>query len=238
MQIADAADAPTGTRRKLLVAAEKMFALHGVEGASLRQITHEAGQRNESALQYHFGSREALIDEILKWRMGAIDRRRSAMVDDILADGREGDLRTLVSAVVIPLSEPARNSDEPNYYNRFLVEMHRSKGPTIDQRVAGKYDHGIQRVSALMARLLDHVPERIMRQRFAMVAVLITAGVANIEDVMSRRRLERREFNFDRAIDNLTDMAAAAVAAPISSETRKGLVGQERSRARGGKLGN
>ena len=48
------------TRLELLLAAEKLFALHGMMGVSLRQIVAATQQRNLSTVHYHFGSREAL----------------------------------------------------------------------------------------------------------------------------------------------------------------------------------
>ena len=46
------------TRERLLLTAEKLLGERGINGVSLREITREAGQRNASALHYHFGSRD------------------------------------------------------------------------------------------------------------------------------------------------------------------------------------
>ena len=56
-----AADEHASPRDALRRSAEQLFAAHGVDGVSLRQITREAGQRNTTALQYHFGSRDGLL---------------------------------------------------------------------------------------------------------------------------------------------------------------------------------
>ena len=48
--------APT-TALQLLLAAERLFAEHGLAGVSLRQISIEAGSSNNSAIRYHFGSK-------------------------------------------------------------------------------------------------------------------------------------------------------------------------------------
>ncbi|HWH31408.1 MAG TPA: TetR family transcriptional regulator, partial [Egibacteraceae bacterium] len=49
------------TRERLLDAAEELMAERGVHGPSLAEITTRAGQRNNSALSYHFGGREGLL---------------------------------------------------------------------------------------------------------------------------------------------------------------------------------
>src|SRR5436309_1601566 len=44
----------------ILSVAERLFAEHGVDQVSLAQINREAGQRNRSAINYHFGSKQSL----------------------------------------------------------------------------------------------------------------------------------------------------------------------------------
>lgn len=208
------------TKQKLLRAAERLFAEKGIAAVSLRQITQAAGQRNESALQYHFGSRDALIEAIFEWRMSAIDARRNAMLDELEATGRQDDLRAVIAAVVHPLSEPILRGDAANYYNRFLAEAQRSPGIAVAQFVGGKYDRGVQRAFAWMARLLADLPERLVRQRYVTMLSAVVYGVADIEQVMAQRQGQGRPFDVGRAIENLIDMAAAAMAAPVSPETR------------------
>ena len=56
----DARNDRLDTRRDLLLAAERLFAQQGFQGASLRAITQEAGA-NLASVNYHFGSKEGLI---------------------------------------------------------------------------------------------------------------------------------------------------------------------------------
>ena len=57
----------TETRNRLRREAERLFARRGVYEATLREITEAAGQRNVSALNYHFGSREGIVQAILEY---------------------------------------------------------------------------------------------------------------------------------------------------------------------------
>ena len=61
-------------RDKLVDAARDLFAERSIEGASLREITRAAGQANTSALQYHFGDRESLLDAVLEPHQIEVDR--------------------------------------------------------------------------------------------------------------------------------------------------------------------
>jgi len=66
------------TADKLLAAGEEAFARFGIEAASIRQINAAAGQRNTSAVRYHFGSKEGLLEALIERRMGTLERERAA----------------------------------------------------------------------------------------------------------------------------------------------------------------
>lgn len=69
------------TRARLLRAGEKLFARHGIDRVPLRELYEEAGQRNSSALHYHFGSREGLLAAIREHHLAAIEAHRRQLLD-------------------------------------------------------------------------------------------------------------------------------------------------------------
>ena len=54
---------------RLVLTGERLFAIRGIEGVSLRQIAAEAGSGNNSAVHYHFKSKEGLIRAIFRYRL-------------------------------------------------------------------------------------------------------------------------------------------------------------------------
>src|SRR5258708_1763757 len=72
--------APVGTKTRILDAAEKLFGMSGFEATSLRDITTEA-QVNLAAVNYHFQSKESLIDAVIVRRLEPVNRRRMEMLD-------------------------------------------------------------------------------------------------------------------------------------------------------------
>ena len=64
------------TKQIILTTAESLFAERGIDAVSTRQISLAAGQRNNYALQYHFGDRDTLIAAILAARAVPINSRR------------------------------------------------------------------------------------------------------------------------------------------------------------------
>lgn len=67
-------------KEKILLAAERLFAERGF-GVSLREIAVAAGQRNHSAVQYHFGDKTGLIDALYAYRMTPLNLRRRELLD-------------------------------------------------------------------------------------------------------------------------------------------------------------
>lgn len=93
------------TRRKILRAAERLFATDGVEKVTLRQIAAASGQGNVSAVQYHFGSKEELLEQILAEHMGPLDHRRRELMDERELSGQALELEDLLRILVDPLVE-------------------------------------------------------------------------------------------------------------------------------------
>src|ERR1700757_4705681 len=60
---------PPSTKEQLVTTAERLFAVHGIDSVSLRQICAEAGNANNSAVQYHFGSKDRLLQAIFEYRI-------------------------------------------------------------------------------------------------------------------------------------------------------------------------
>ncbi|MET0908751.1 MAG: helix-turn-helix domain-containing protein, partial [Ilumatobacteraceae bacterium] len=60
---------PSASARRIVEVAERLFALHGIDGVSLRQIAAAAGTANNSAVNYHFGSKDGLITAIFQYRL-------------------------------------------------------------------------------------------------------------------------------------------------------------------------
>jgi AcrR family transcriptional regulator len=99
MTTATEAASPLDTKTRILNAAEKLFGLNGFDATSLRDITAEA-QVNLAAVNYHFQSKDSLIDAIIERRLGPVNRRRLGMLD---AAGPSPSVEQIVNAFLSPL---------------------------------------------------------------------------------------------------------------------------------------
>src|SRR5438477_5751158 len=77
-------EAQAATKAQVFNAAERLFALHGFQNVSVRDITAEAGV-DLASINYHFGSKEALLFEIFRKRSAELNRDRGRMLADAIA---------------------------------------------------------------------------------------------------------------------------------------------------------
>src|SRR3990172_5629389 len=71
---------PHETRTRILDAAEELFMQHGFEGTSMRLLTAKAGA-NLAAVNYHFGSKDALIEAVFRRRLDPMNAERIAELE-------------------------------------------------------------------------------------------------------------------------------------------------------------
>lgn len=107
------------TRIALIEAAERLIAEKGLADVSTREILQEAGQRNQSALQYHFGSKKGLISATINERTKQIDRVRQEMLEKV---GDNPSMRQLIEVLIMPLADLMREKAAGANYLNFLSQ--------------------------------------------------------------------------------------------------------------------
>jgi len=103
---------------RMIDAAERLAAQRGLAALTVQAVQEAAGQRNKSAVQYHFGGRQGLVEALLAARMASASARRTSM---LLALGSAPGTRELVEVLVVPLIESVL-ARRPSYWARFLIQ--------------------------------------------------------------------------------------------------------------------
>ncbi|HSV41161.1 MAG TPA: helix-turn-helix domain-containing protein [Nocardioidaceae bacterium] len=200
------------TRDRLLDAGEQLFAEHGASGVSAREIVRLSGVLNASALQYHFGDREGLVQAVLDRHESEVEVRRHALLD-AAASGGDPDLRGLVAALVLPLA--AKLQDESGRrYLRLAAELVNRPGYRMgaDDLPEGS---SILRWRARLDGMLDADAIRLHR-RFVVVRFV------SVE--LGRRAAEDPAKDDALFVSQLIDLAVALLACPLSAESSRHLV--------------
>jgi AcrR family transcriptional regulator len=93
------------TKERILDAAEYLFAMDGYRGTSLREITGRATV-NLAAVNYHFGSKKILVEEVIKRRLLPLNNIRQQRLEQVKAlaqrKGKKPDIKSVLSAFIEP----------------------------------------------------------------------------------------------------------------------------------------
>ena len=150
------------TRASLIRAAEKLIATKGLADVSTREILRTAGQRNQSALQYHFGSKNGLIKAAINERTLLIDARRIEMLDAL---NDNPDLTDLLDVFIRPLAELAESDDAGIDYVIFLSQAITRPDFSLERAIEDIGIEGLKRAYDILDQLLDHLPKAEIRMR-------------------------------------------------------------------------
>lgn len=197
-------------RTALLDAAERLFAERGIGSVSLREVGAAAGQRNNSAAQYHFGSREGLVRAVFARRMEPINAQRQGMLDAI-HPGDPDELRHLVAAIVEPLAAEI-TADPTSAYGRFLAQVLSGElvlsASDTDEPFTEAFRSTRDRIIAL-----SDLPSGLRTVRTDRAVQLVVHALAGWE---SARAAGRPHTPADVLITDLVDTAVAVIAAPTT----------------------
>lgn len=203
--------APPATALQLLLAAERLFAEHGLAGVSMRQISIEAGSSNNSAIQYHFGSKEDLLRAIFAYRLSDLMQRRALL----RARANPDDLRAQLEAHVLPLIELAESPDSS--YVSFIEQLQRTGQVDVfvHQSDAVKSQ---EEFTAGMQRLLPHIPEPARSMRIQQAQDLAVHLAAERERAIRRNDAV---VPFALFVSGVVDGLAGFLATSASTETEQ-----------------
>lgn len=202
--------APTATALQLLLTAERLFAEHGLAGVSLRQIATEAGSANNSAVSYHYGSKQGLVEAIFAHRLPQLLKRRELLK----ARAHPGDLRARLEAHLLPVLELAESPD--GAYLSFLEQLERSEEFRDLLSPAG--ETASRAFVDEMRSLLPDVDEPVRSMRIAQVQMLNLHAAAERERAV---RLGDHVAPFGLFVSTLMDACSGFLTAPVSEETRR-----------------
>lgn len=198
------------TKDRLLRAGERLFAEQGIHRVRLRELNALAGQRNPSALHYHFGSRDGLVIAILAEHQTAMDRELRPRLDELTGRPDRPSVREIVDTAVESLARQLQTESGRDFL-RIL--------PQVTEMVTGPLRSGSQPPSAQFARVLTVLEERVpdpsptvRRERlvaYALTFISLFAERATILESRVRPALDDGQFTA-HASDVLTALINAS----------------------------
>lgn len=208
------------TARQLLDVAERLFAERSIESVSLREIVAASGQRNGSAAQYHFGTREALVGLLVARRVWFINELRHARLDALEAAGRADDVRTVVSESILVLADAVREQPWGPDYVRIAAQVLLNSAAVFRTVPDDSYWSGHARVSLMLERLLPRLPAQTFHDRMRIVNNETVYSVARWIHAHGPVTPATRE-RYDALVRHTIEFLAAGMVAPTAKLAAK-----------------
>jgi len=175
------------TRQCILQAAQRLFAIHGYHGASIRDIVHACGVSN-AALYYHFGSKQGLYFEVLGEYVAAVVGQLQK------ADTGEGTCRSRLARVALAYAQIILESQ--NVLQTLLRDVAQFDEDEIARLLP---DLGSQIPAAFASILKDGIEAEEFRAVHARRAGMLMMGMVNAMAV--RRLYTKAETTLDEDVD-------------------------------------
>jgi AcrR family transcriptional regulator len=200
------------TKELLLDAAEHLFARHGIHGTRIREINELAGQRNPSALHYHFGDRAGLVSAIMLRHQSEIDKIVERRLDELERAGRP-EVRDVIAAIIEPMTERLR-SPSGRSWARIIPQILGSLGENLRRGVAKPATPQSERILNLLQDRISDLPKAVQRERLVDYSIVLATLVADrAHQLDSGRRPSLTEAQFTR---HLLDVLEALLTAPTT----------------------
>jgi AcrR family transcriptional regulator len=149
------------TRERLLNIAEQRFGEAGYEGTSLRAIT-VAAAANIAAVNYHFGSKEALLRAAVARAAGPVNSERRRRLDQLEASGQPAPDQLIRAFIEPGLDLVLRRGERGAIVARFIGRVAFDPSPRIRELYAAESEPIETRYLTALQRALPHAaPEAV-----------------------------------------------------------------------------
>ena len=203
--------------------------LHGFEGTSMRQLTAKAGA-NLAAVNYHFGSKDALIEAVFRRRLDPMNTARIAELDRLEKQEKDGGGRApnpqqIIGAFVgasLRMIEDAKGGGRN--FIRLLGRTYTDPQKHIRSLIGQLYAPAMERFKAAFERALPQMPrdELIWRMHFMFGTLAYTLAATDTVQLIAGCKPEDR-YDARLLEERLTAFLVAGLNAPLhgSNDVKK-----------------
>ncbi len=173
------------TRDRILDAAEALFVEHGFEATSMRMITGRAAA-NLAAINYHFGSKDALIQEVFRRRLTALNRERLAVLDRLEDEAAGAPLKPsrIVDAFFGTALDLAADTEHGGHvFMRLLGRTQTEPSAFVRKFLAEEYADVVERFLGAFFRALPDVPREEVLWRFHFMMGATSYSIAGTDSL-------------------------------------------------------
>lgn len=194
------------TKDRILGAAEELFAQFGFAGTSLRQVTSRADV-NIAAVNYHFGSKENLVNEVFRRRMDEMSERRLSALKAAL-EQHPGELEPILAAFVEPALAMAQDRHGGGAFVRVVARAYAEKNDRLRKFLSDHYGHVLRDFAKAIAAVVPDLSKEELYWRLDFLAGALTYAMADF-GLIKRPSGVNEAAHRERAARELIRFAAA-----------------------------
>jgi len=200
------------TKDRILGAAEELFAQFGFAGTSLRQVTSRADV-NIAAVNYHFGSKENLVNEVFRRRMDDMRAQRLAQLRQAVQE-RPGELEPVLAAFVEPALALAQDRHGGAAFIRVIARAYAEKNDSLRKFLSDQYGHVLREFAKAIADCMPGLGKEALYWRLDFLSGALTYAMADF-GLIKRPGGVSEKAHRERAARELIRFAAAGFHADI-----------------------
>ncbi|WP_242129543.1 TetR/AcrR family transcriptional regulator [Sphingobium sp. Sx8-8] len=200
------------TRERIKLRARELFAEHGPDRVTIRDIADAAGQKNGGSVNYYFRSKDDLILEILEEVLNDVDTYRGALLDELEQSGAPITVRA-----ILKLLNPERPGTESAVPLLISLTLHRRD--LMHTAVPGRWDKAYLRCIEHLRKLIPGYPEKILQQRLYFLIPYLWTFLKTREPSEHRAQFWRQFWADPSAYETLLDTAEGILMRPVSEDT-------------------
>ena len=198
------------TKDRILGAAEELFAQHGFSGTSLRQVTSRADV-NIAAVNYHFGSKDNLVNEVFRRRMDEMSAQRLARLRTAMAE-HPGELEAVLEAFVDPALALAQDRHGGAAFIRVIARAYAEKNDGLRKFLSDQYGHVLREFAKAIAACIPGLSKEELYWRLDFLSGALTYAMADF-GLIKRPSGVSEAAHRERAARELVRFAAAGLKA-------------------------
>lgn len=205
------------TRDRILDAAERLFVEHGFDGTSMRMITG-AANANLAAVNYHFGGKDALVQEVFRRRLAALNERRLAALDRLEAEAAGAPLKPsrIVDAFFGTALELAADTEQGGRtFMRLLARTYNEPNAFVRQFLAEEYAEVMDRFLGALFRALPDVPRAEIMWRFHFMIGAMAFAIAGLGGLSDLIEVAPEDDDPARLLPRLMSFLLGGLRAPL-----------------------
>lgn len=165
------------TKDRILGAAEELFAQQGFAGTSLREVTSRADV-NIAAVNYHFGSKENLVNEVFRRRMDEMSAQRLQALKAAVA-GHPGELEPVLAAFVEPALALAQDRHGGGAFIRVIARAYAEKNDALRKFLSDQYGHVLRDFAKAIAACVPGLGKEELYWRLDFLSGSLTYAMAD-----------------------------------------------------------